>query len=298
MNHPATLLLAALLAPLPAMAQSIGILQPAPRLPTVQTPAALAAPLRHHSAPQHSTASADPTLQCRAAIARAERDAGIPTGLLQAIGRVEAGRRNPETGAAGPWPWTINAEGRGHFFLDKAAAIAAVRELQGRGVRIIDIGCMQVNLHHHPRAFASLDEAFDPVSNARYAAQFLTQLQAARGDWVVATGHYHSHTPELAQAYRARVQAALPAAQARSAEDQALAGVNFASSAAPTTLSLSNRQDRAQILPMAAPMAGATGPAGQAAPAGAGRGLDAYRANPIPVTGRQMAMVPSAMIRR
>ena len=227
---------------------------------------------------------ADPTLQCRAAIARAELAAQIPAGLLQAIGRVESGRRNPETGTAGPWPWTINAEGRGHFFPTREAAIAAVRELQGRGVRVIDVGCMQVNLHHHPRAFASLDEAFDPVSNARYAAQFLTQLQAARNDWIAAAGNYHSQTPELAQAYRARVQAAWPAAQARHAEDRALAGTSFAL-AAPTGLSLSNRQERAQIIPM-------TGSAG------AGRGLDAYRANPIPVTGRQIAMVPSAIIRR
>jgi hypothetical protein len=228
----------------------------------------------------------DPTVQCRAAIARAEQDSQIPAGLLQAIGRVESGRRNPETGTAGPWPWTINAEGRGHFFPDKAAAIAAVRELQGRGVRIIDIGCMQVNLHHHPRAFASLEEAFDPVSNARYAAQFLTQLHAARGDWMVAAGHYHSHTPDLAQAYRARVQAAWPAAQARVAEDRALVGLNLPRQQAlapPSSLSLSNRDDRAQVLPSAG---------------GGGRGLDAYRANPVPVTGRQMAMVPSSLLRR
>jgi len=231
---------------------------------------------------------ADPTLQCRGAIARAEQEAQIPAGLLQAIGRVESGRRNPETGTVGPWPWTINAEGRGHFFPDRTAAIAAVRELQGRGVRIIDVGCMQVNLHHHPRAFASLEEAFEPVSNARYAAQFLTQLHAARNDWMTAAGHYHSHTPDLAQAYRARVQTAWTGTQARQAEDRALAGTRLPSqvaTAAPTGLSLTNRQDRAQVIPMAGNAAG-------------GRGLDAYRANPIPVTGRQIAMVPSSMIRR
>lgn len=237
-------------------------------------------------APKTRAQAIDPTIQCRAAIARAEQDAQIPAGLLQAIGRVESGRRNPETGTSGPWPWTINAEGRGHFFPDKAAAIAAVRELQGRGVRVIDVGCMQVNLHHHPRAFASLEEAFDPVSNARYAAQFLTQLHAARGDWMVAAGHYHSHTPDLAQAYRARVQAAWPAAQARAAEDRALVGLNLprqVAMAAPTSLSLSNREDRAQLLPSAG---------------GAGRGLDAYRANPIPITGRPVALLPSQLVRR
>ena len=238
-----------------------------------------------------ATASAqpatDPTLQCRAAIARAEQDAQIPAGLLQAIGRVESGRRNPETGAAGPWPWTINAEGRGHFFPSREAAIAAVREMQGRGVRVIDVGCMQVNLHHHPRAFAGLEEAFDPVSNARYAAQFLTQLFNARNDWMVAAGHYHSHTPELAQAYRTRVQAAWASGQARNAEDRALASPSFAAQrpvAPPTGLSLANRDERAQVLPIAG--------------GGGGRGLDAYRAAPIPITGRQIALLPSAMIRR
>ena len=222
----------------------------------------------------------DPTLQCRAAIAQAERGAGIPPGLLQAIGRVESGRRNPETGVAGPWPWTLNAEGRGQFFPTKEAAIAAVRELQARGVRIIDVGCMQVNLHHHSRAFANLEEAFDPAANARYAARFLSELQATRSDWMTAAGHYHSQTPELAQAYRARVQAAWPAEQARAAEVPAL----LAAARPPTALSLSNRLERAAVLPPAV--------------AGRGRGLDAYRAAPIPVTGRQFALVPTGIIRR
>ena len=224
-------------------------------------------------------AGPDPSLQCRSAIAQSERDAGIPAGLLQAIGRVESGRRNPETGIAGPWPWTVNAEGRGHFYPTREAAIAAVRELQGRGVRIIDVGCMQVNLHHHPRAFAHLEEAFDPAANARYAARFLTELQGSRRDWMTAAGHYHSQTPELAQAYRARVQAAWPAEQARAGQDASL-GVARPSVA----LSLSNRAERAAVLP----------PAG----AGRGRGLDAYRAAPIPVTGRRFALIPGGIIRR
>lgn len=222
--------------------------------------------------------AADPTLQCRAAIAQAERDANIPTALLQAIGRVESGRRNPETGIAGPWPWTINAEGRGHFFPTREAAIAAVRELQGRGVRLIDVGCMQVNLHFHPRAFANLEQAFDPAANARYAARFLSELQSTRGDWMTAAGHYHSQTPELAQAYRARVQAAWPVEQARAGQTGTLA-----SARPPAAFSLSNRTERAATLH---------------APAGRGRGLDAYRAAPVPLTGRQFALVPAGAVRR
>src|SRR5579859_1047005 len=82
-----------------------------------------------------------PGLLCRSAIATAERANGIPASLLAAIGRVESGRRDPVSGATHPWPWTINAEGQGSFFDTKAQAIAAVRDLQARGVRSIDVGC-------------------------------------------------------------------------------------------------------------------------------------------------------------
>ena len=41
---------------------------------------------------------------------------------------------------------------------------------RAQGARSIDVGCMQVNLLHHADAFASLEQAFDPVANARYAA--------------------------------------------------------------------------------------------------------------------------------
>src|SRR5579884_4260905 len=108
---------------------------------------------------------------CSRAIALAERGAGLPAGLLPAIGRVESGRPDPLTGGVQPWPWTINAEGVGHFFDTKADAIAAVQALQAQGIRSIDVGCMQINLMHHPDAFATLDEAFDPLANARYAAR-------------------------------------------------------------------------------------------------------------------------------
>ena len=48
-------------------------------------------------------------------------------------------------------------------------------------MRSIDIGCAQVNLMHHPDAFASLEQAFDPMANADYAARFLKQLHDTHG---------------------------------------------------------------------------------------------------------------------
>ncbi|HEV7264250.1 MAG TPA: lytic transglycosylase domain-containing protein [Falsiroseomonas sp.] len=223
-------------------------------------------------------AQAEPGRLCRAAIQAAERAAGIPAHLLTAIARVESGRRDPETGAFHPWPWTINAEGRGHFFPTKAAAIAAVQALQARGVRSIDIGCMQVNLRHHPEAFPSLDAAFEPATNARYAARFLTELRQSRGDWQAAAAAYHSHTPEFAEPYRARVLAAWAEEQASPHPPvRLLAGATPPRPAVTAPVGggggmLSNGADRVAL------------PVGGAAPAG--RGLAAYRSLPVPITGR------------
>jgi Transglycosylase SLT domain len=143
---------------------------------------------------------------CRGAIAAAERQWRIPDRLMAAIGVVESGKRDA-SGVRSPWPWTINAEGIGHWFDSKAEAIAAVQALQTRGVRSIDVGCLQVNLMHHPDAFASLDQAFDPVANAAYAGRFLTQLYEQTGTWPKATAGYHSLTPEVGGPYAEQVMA-------------------------------------------------------------------------------------------
>jgi len=218
---------------------------------------------------------------CEAAIALAEREAGIPAGLLQAIGRVESGRRDPATGRISPWPWTINAEGRGMYFPTREAAIAEVRQLQARGVRLIDIGCLQVNLHHHPHAFPTLEQAFDPLANARYAARFLTELQASRGDWAISAGHFHSQTPERAEGYRARVLAAWAAERDRPAREPGADAAALARLAGLPARSgprvLSNGAERAEVIAAAQP--------------GRGRGLDAYRAAPIPLVGRPAAVL-------
>jgi hypothetical protein len=135
--------------------------------------------------------------------------------LLSAIGRVESGRRDPGTGAWGAWPWTINAEGQGSYFDNKADAIKAVQALQARGVRSIDVGCMQVNLMHHPNAFPSLDMAFEPAVNADYAARFLVGLHDQTGDWTKATANYHSAWPPEGEPYAAKVMAVWPEEQKR-----------------------------------------------------------------------------------
>jgi len=164
--------------------------------------AALAAALA--AAPWAVASAKDEAGACLGLIKSAEKSQAIPDGLLKAIGFTESGRVTAD-GRRVPWPWTVNADGQGYYFETKKEAIAFVQELQARGVSVIDVGCMQVDLYYHPDAFASLDAAFDPATNVAYAAKFLNELKSETGDWGVATQYYHSRNPYLGQAYAGRV---------------------------------------------------------------------------------------------
>ena len=144
--------------------------------------------------------------QCRTAIAAAETKYHLPPALLGSIAKVESGRPIGSDGRVQPWPWTIDADGQALFLDSRPAAVAWARQGLQRGVRFMDIGCMQVDLRLHPDAFPSLDQAFDPTANADYAARYLRSLYGeAHGNWNVAVGWYHSHTVDLAADYRDRV---------------------------------------------------------------------------------------------
>lgn len=138
---------------------------------------------------------------CTRHMPRYEREYGIPTHLLGAIATTETGRFHNGLDLSIPWPWTINAEGKGHFYDSKEQAVAAARRMQAQGIQSMDVGCMQVNLYHHPNAFSSLDEAFEPEKNVAYAAGFLRNLYQESGSWRTASAGYHSKTPERGNKY-------------------------------------------------------------------------------------------------
>jgi hypothetical protein len=142
---------------------------------------------------------------CGAIADRMERSQDIPPGLLHAVALAESGRRHPFHGDSRAWPWTVRSGPESFYLPSKELALSKVRELRAAGRSNIDVGCMQINLGHHPRAFASLDDAFDPVSNVAYGARFLKQLREETLSWAKATGRYHSADPDRGQAYRARV---------------------------------------------------------------------------------------------
>ncbi|MGF1630664.1 MAG: transglycosylase SLT domain-containing protein [Kiloniellaceae bacterium] len=146
-----------------------------------------------------------PWTLCRDATGQAEQARDLPPHLLTAIARTESGRWHADSSETLAWPWTVMAEGEGRFLPSKAAAIETVRELQSRGVRNIDVGCMQVNLHYHPDAFTSLETAFDPAANVAYAADFLVALREEARSWTRAVGQYHSREAIRGNGYRAKV---------------------------------------------------------------------------------------------
>lgn len=143
---------------------------------------------------------------CAMALRQAEQRYHLPPALLVSIARAESGRPITSLTDVRPWPWTIDADGSGLFLDSKAAAVAWL-QLQARHHSAVDVGCMQVDLHYHPNAFSSIEEAFDPAANADYAARLLVDLYhgEAGDNWDIAVGLYHSHTPLLAAEYRDRV---------------------------------------------------------------------------------------------
>lgn len=138
---------------------------------------------------------------CRDAAATASADAGVPYDVLLALSVTETGRHGQ------PWPWAIGIEGEGHWAdsADEAATLA--QKALDEGITNIDVGCFQVNVRWHSKAFRSIEDMLDPERNATYAARFLAEKFAETGDWSDAAAAYHSATPDRAEAYKTRFDA-------------------------------------------------------------------------------------------
>lgn len=155
-----------------------------------------------------AAAGAAPGQDCGLAARAATARSGLPRGLLAAIGLVESGRPDGPADAREPWPYTVDADGAGHWFATATEAVDFVRTALASGARAVDVGCFQIDLEDHPDAFASLRAAFAPTANAAYAARFLARLHARLGSWEAAIAAYHSATPARGEPYARLVRAA------------------------------------------------------------------------------------------
>ncbi len=250
-------------------------------------------------APAHAQMPAGGGILCQEATAAAENGTGVPNQLLGAISRVETGRYDPVAGGVRAWPWTINAQGVGHFYDTKEEAVAAARAFQAQGIRSIDVGCMQINLMYHPEGFASLEQAFDPHTNALFAARFLTDLFHQTGSWPHAAAAYHSQTPDLGIDYQNKVLEAWAEPIDRPEDPAGRRGGHTHAAAAVASLggfSGGGSGGAAALPPMSRPLGGFGHIIRSAVPAGPGLGtmgmpmgsLAAYRARPVALASLPM----------
>ena len=130
-----------------------------------------------------------------------EKKHKIPRDLLHSISLKESGRKHTKSDKTIPWPWAVNVEGKGYYFNSKNQAVEFVKQQQAFGKRSIDIGCMQINLLHHPEAFKTVAEAFDPQTNINYGAIFLKEKYDQYGTWKKAIANYHSANEERGANY-------------------------------------------------------------------------------------------------
>ena len=143
---------------------------------------------------------------CQIAISEVEQTHNIKENLLTTISSVESGRYIKSIGKRQSWPWTIHALGKGYYYQTKQEAITAVKQLQQQGVTNIDVGCMQINLKYHGKAFKNLEEAFDPKKNVSYSASFLQKLNQKNNNWQKTAMQYHSKNHTRGLNYKNRLE--------------------------------------------------------------------------------------------
>lgn len=143
--------------------------------------------------------------KCMAHFRYAEKKHQIPKDLLHSISLRESGRKHTKSNKMIPWPWTANVEGKGYYFNSKNEAVSFVEQQKAFGKRSIDVGCMQINLLHHPEAFKTISEGFDPKININYGAIFLREKYDQYGTWKKAIANYHSANEERGANYHKSV---------------------------------------------------------------------------------------------
>jgi hypothetical protein len=127
--------------------------------------------------------------------------------LFYAVALAESGTRVEALGAMRPWPWTLNVQGDGRFYLSRRAATLAFEDALSTGWTSVAVGLMQVSWRYHRRALGHVAGALDRYRNLNVAAAILTACDQAHHDWWAAVGCYHApNDPARAERYRDRVR--------------------------------------------------------------------------------------------
>lgn len=129
--------------------------------------------------------AADASL-CEQEMLRAAARYDVPLGVLYAVGMTETGRKGSLQ------PYALNIAGKTVFASSAREAAATFRQSRLQGIRLIDLGCMQINHYYHGGEFQNVEEMLVPARNVDYAAKFLGQLRTREGSWTMAVARYHA----------------------------------------------------------------------------------------------------------
>jgi hypothetical protein len=119
-------------------------------------------------------------------MALAARKYDVPLPVLYAVGLAETG------GGGTMHPYALNLAGPSFFFNSETEALNGFINAKKQGVKLIDVGCMQINYLYHSNNFKTLQAMFDPHENVDYAARFLRNLKQKEGSWTLAAARYHA----------------------------------------------------------------------------------------------------------
>lgn len=123
---------------------------------------------------------------CERELAAAAARQDVPLGVLYAVGMTETGNKGSLH------PYALNIAGKTVFAKSQTAALAEFERARKKGIKLIDLGCMQVNHHYHGKNFTSPLAMLDPETNIAYAAKFLKELRQSEGSWTMAVARYHA----------------------------------------------------------------------------------------------------------
>ncbi len=116
-----------------------------------------------------------PRAACLNAARAAERDYGLPEGLLVGIALNESGLHAN----------ALNIDGRAYYPASREEAMRLIRASGGRAMA----GCVQINYAVHARA--GQDWPLDPYKATAWAANYLLQHYETYGDWSMALVRWH-----------------------------------------------------------------------------------------------------------
>jgi hypothetical protein len=123
---------------------------------------------------------------CEKEMKRASQKYGVPLGMLYAVGLTETGRKGSLR------PYALNINGKAAYGDNLKEAVQHFQDAHAQGIKLIDLGCMQINHYYHAANFASVEDMFDPARNVDYAARFLKELREREGNWTLAVARYNA----------------------------------------------------------------------------------------------------------